>query len=136
MHQNDHAHTAGEAGLDRMNLNNKRFRLKQKGKDSPSANTVFQYQQEGSAIRGVFCGGGISNGFILGRKVSETEVELLHQYITTDKQLIAGESRGLIWINEDGLLEIQFTWKWTKGAECPDQIDHYVEEYRNRNSNN
>ena len=136
MHQNDYAQAVGEAGLDNMNLNNKRFRLKHRGQNSPSSNTIFQYQQEGSAIRGVFCGGGISKGFILGQKVSETEVELLHQYITTDKQLIAGESRGHIWINEEGLLEIQFVWKWVNGAECPDYIDHYVEEHKCQKLNN
>ena len=134
MHQNDYNQAAGEAGLDKMNLNNKRFRLKQK--NSPSLDIILQYQQEGSAIRGVFCGSGISKGFILGKKTSETELQLLHQYITTDKELIAGESRGLIWVNSEGLLEIQFTWEWVNGAQNLDQIDHYVEERRNQNSNN
>lgn len=95
-----------------MNLNNKRFIAVENKKGLSSSDTVFYYSQYQNIIRGTYKGGEIEEGFIVGKQVGDSRVELLFQCLTKDGNLKAGESKGIISQNQSGKLELKFEWNW------------------------
>lgn len=109
-----------------MNLNNKRFRTKENQKGLSSNETLFQYFQNEEIITGTYSGGKIKSGNIIGKQLSEHEIELLYQCLTVDNELLAGQSYGAVTKNEEGLLEIKFEWSWLNGDKSGG-LSHYIE---------
>ena len=60
-----------------MNLNNKRFITIENKKGLSSNETVFYYSQYQNIIRGTYKGGEIEEGFIVGKQVHNSRIELL-----------------------------------------------------------
>lgn len=98
-----------------MNLDNKKFKTKENKEGLSSNETIFHYSQKNNIITGKYSGGKILKGFLLGKELSENRIELLYQCLTTDEQLLAGESSGIVITNEEGLMEIKFDWNWLNG---------------------
>ena len=98
-----------------MNINDKKFVTTENNSGLSSDQTVFHYFQSGDEITGNYKGGAIQEGFIIGKKTGEHKMELLYQCLTTEGELKAGESRGIISKNTDGLLELNFDWNWLNG---------------------
>mgnify|MGYP001794826882 CR=1 FL=1 len=109
-----------------MNLNDKKFQTAANAEGVSSSETLFHYYQQGQTITGTYSGGKIKEGFLLGKQISEAKIEMLYQCLTTDGQLLAGESKGTLSENEDGLLEIRYTWNWLNGDRSGGQ-SHYIE---------
>jgi hypothetical protein len=96
-------------------LHRKKFITTENTNGLSSSKTIFQYFQEGNTITGTYKGGEIEEGSIVGKLVSETEIELVFQCITIHGELKAGTSRGIISKNADGKLLLNFNWKWFNG---------------------
>lgn len=109
-----------------MNLNNKRFKTKENQKGLSSNETLFQYFQNEEMITGTYSGGKIKMGNIVGKQLSEHEIELLYQCLTVEGELLAGQSHGVVTKNEDDLLEIKFEWNWLNGDQSGGW-SHYIE---------
>lgn len=98
-----------------MNLNNKRFITVENKKGLSSNETVFYYSQYQNIISGTYKGGEIEEGFIVGKQVDNSRIELLFQCLTKDGNLKAGKSKGIISKNTAGKLELKFEWNWLNG---------------------
>jgi len=109
-----------------MNLNNKKFRTFENKEGLSSNETIFHYFQEGNFITAQYQGGAIEKGFILGKQIADNEIELLYQCLTKEGELLAGESKGRISLNEDQKLEIHFDWRWLNGNQSGGK-SHYIE---------
>jgi len=60
-------------------------------------------------------GGAILEGFIVGKKTSNNQIELLFQCLTEENELKVGESKGVISENKNGKMELKFDWNWLNG---------------------
>ncbi len=109
-----------------MNLNNRQFKTKENHRGLSSDETLFHYYQVGDLITGIYSGGKIKSGHIIGKQIAEDSIEILYQCITTEGQLMAGESKGVITKTADDLLEIKFDWQWLNGDKSGGR-SHYIE---------
>ncbi|MBW1294778.1 hypothetical protein GBO31_04620 [Aquimarina litoralis] len=98
-----------------MNLNDKKFVTTENKSGISSNETIFHYFQDGSIITGSYMGGSIQKGSIVGKQTSDSEIELLYQCITTEGELKAGESKGIISKTPHGKLKLTFNWNWLNG---------------------
>ncbi|MEM6717951.1 MAG: hypothetical protein AAF611_01415 [Bacteroidota bacterium] len=98
-----------------MILHRKKFITTENKNGLSSDETIFAYLQEGTTITGTYKGGAIKEGFVVGKQISDTEIELVFQCITNTGELKAGSSKGIISKNAEGKLLLNFTWKWLNG---------------------
>lgn len=109
-----------------MNLDNKKFKTITNTEGLSSEDTIFFYHQHEDVITGSYKGGQVEEGFIVGKQLDHKTIQLLFQCITKDKQLLCGESRGIISINASEKLELTFDWNWLNGDRSGG-TSHYVE---------
>lgn len=98
-----------------MNLDNRKFIPIENKKGLSSTETIFHYFQNGTVITGQYKGGAIQEGFIVGKQIENNRIELLFQCLTKDGELKVGESKGIISVNKNGKLGLQFDWNWLNG---------------------
>ena len=98
-----------------MDLNNRKFITVENEKGLSSNETEFHYFQNGTVIKGQYKGGAIQEGFIVGKQIDSNRIELLFQCLTKDGELKVGESKGIVTVNKDGKLKLQFDWNWLNG---------------------
>lgn len=98
-----------------MNLNNKTFVTLENKSGLSSGQTIFHYSEVDDVITGTYSGGSIIKGNLIGKRTEVNTIELLYQCFTEAGDLLAGESKGVIVENSDGLLEIHFDWQWING---------------------
>ena len=98
-----------------MNLNDKKFVTTENKSGLSSDQTIFHYFQNGTIITGTYKGGSILEGFIIGKQIQGSKIELLYQCLTTEGELKAGESRGKISEMQNGKLKLEFDWNWLNG---------------------
>ncbi|TFY85733.1 hypothetical protein DYL61_28995 [Pseudomonas nabeulensis] len=107
-------------------LHNRRFAVATNTQGLSGAGTVFHYQVDGDAISGTYQGGRIRSGQQVGRVTGPDTIELLYQCLTTDGELLAGWSRGIVSVDEAGRTTLSFVWGWLSGATGGGE-SHYVE---------
>ncbi|WP_428741239.1 hypothetical protein [Tenacibaculum sp.] len=98
-----------------MNLDNKKFVATENKSGLSSNETIFHYFQNGTTITGKYKGGAIQEGFIIGKQTQDSEIKLLYQCLTTEGELKAGESTGIISKTPNGKLKLSFDWNWLNG---------------------
>ncbi|APZ47414.1 hypothetical protein BW723_14470 [Polaribacter reichenbachii] len=99
-----------------MNLDQKKFVTSENKNGLSSDETYFQYFQEGTTITGKYKGGSIVKGLIIGKQIEDTnKIELLYQCLTTNGELKAGKSKGIIEKLPNGKLKLKFDWNWLNG---------------------
>lgn len=108
------------------NLNNRKFIATKNSAGLSSAQTVFQYFQDGQVITGNYQGGEIKFGSLIGKQIAPNKIELRFQCITQGDALLSGQSVGILGENEEGLLTIDFEWNWL-GDAASGSTSHYIE---------
>ena len=98
-------------------LNNRRFSVANNSQGLSDARTVFEYFVEGAAVWGTYAGGHIRMGNQVGRVTGPDSIEQLYQCITTDGEIRAGWSRGVVGVDAAGRTTLRFVWGWLSGAE-------------------
>jgi hypothetical protein len=96
-------------------IHDKRFVTTENAHGVSSAETVFHYYVDGRTITGTYAGGRIQTGHIVGLTTSPETVEMLYHCITTDGELLAGQSRGRLSVDRDGRIKLDFDWSWLSG---------------------
>lgn len=77
--------------------------------------TRFRYHEEAGRVWGDYQGGGIRQGHLSGRRISDTELEFGYRHVNEAGQERTGECRSAIRIGSDGRLRILEKWRWTNG---------------------
>jgi protein tyrosine phosphatase (PTP) superfamily phosphohydrolase (DUF442 family) len=80
-----------------------------------AAATRFRYHEEAGRVWALYQGGGIRQGHLSGRRVSDTELEFGYRHVNDAGEERTGECRSAIRIEPDGRLRIREKWRWTNG---------------------
>jgi hypothetical protein len=99
----------------RHSLHDKRFVTTGNEHGVSGADTVFHYRMDGALITATYRGGRIREGQVIGRAVDEDRVEMLYHCVTTDEELLAGWSRGVVSADAEGRVRLAFEWAWFTG---------------------
>jgi hypothetical protein len=110
----------------RVDINDKRFVAAENKHGVSGADTVFHYRTAGSLITGTYAGGRIRAGHLVGRVTSPQTIELLFQCVTTDGELMAGQSSGRVGQDAAGCATLEFDWSWLTG-DRRGGVSRYVE---------
>ncbi|REC94934.1 hypothetical protein [Kushneria indalinina] len=104
--------------LSRVNkrLNDRRFAAADNAHGLSSADTVFHYQVVEEVITGTYQGGQIQTGHLIGRVTGPDTIELLYHCLTTEGEMLAGWSRGIVGADQTGRTTLTFEWGWLSGA--------------------
>jgi hypothetical protein len=97
-------------------LNKRRFTVADNAQGLSGAGTVFLYHVEEDAISGTYQGGRIRIGHQVGRITGPDTIELLFQCLTTQREMLAGWSRGKVGVDHAGRTTLAFVWGWLSGA--------------------
>ncbi|MBE0655660.1 MAG: n-acetylglutamate synthase [Bacteroidales bacterium] len=96
-----------------VSLNGKNFRPVFNKNGEVSDETIFHYHQEGKIIWAEYSGGRISKGFLIGRWESSTSIKLVYQHLNCNNEILTGECRTQVTINNSGKIVLTENWKWT-----------------------
>ena len=99
----------------RVSIHDKRFVATENPHGVSGPDTVFHYWVDGSAITGTYSGGRIRTGHLVGRVTSAETIETLFQCLTTEGELLAGQSRGEVSEDAAGRARLEFEWSWLTG---------------------
>jgi hypothetical protein len=110
----------------RVDVHDKRVTAVENAHGVSSADTVFHYRTDGSLITGTYAGGRIRAGQLVGRVTSPKTIELLFQCVTTEGELMAGQSSGRVGEDAAGRATLEFDWSWLTGDRSGG-VSRYVE---------
>ena len=90
---------------------------------SLNSETEMHFTSDEDFIIGHYSGGTIVAGHVLGKRISDTEAELIYQG-ATDKGLIqAGKAHATFSTDENNHLHMHLNWKWLTGDQTSGQSD-------------
>ncbi|NJB71159.1 hypothetical protein GGR42_001621 [Saonia flava] len=99
-----------------MNYNNKKFRaLKTSENAEVSAETIFQYKQEGAIVTSEYSGGQIVKGHLIGLVNDNGVIDIRYHQINTNGELMTGKCISTPEIGNDGKIRLHEKWQWTSG---------------------
>jgi hypothetical protein len=99
----------------RHSIHDKRFVTTANVHGVSGPDTIFHYWMDGRVITGVYQGGRIREGHLVGRVIDEDRIETMYHCVTIDEELLAGWSRGIVSVDETGRLHLTFEWAWFTG---------------------
>jgi hypothetical protein len=96
-------------------LHDKRFVTTGNEHGVSGVDTIFHYWVDGRTITGSYQGGRIREGHLVGRVIDDEHIETLYHCVTTDGELLAGWSRGVVSADRTGRTRLAFEWAWLTG---------------------
>lgn len=98
--------------MDKINFNNKKFALVQNSDNGQvNTDTVFEYKQDDNLVTADYYGGSIKYGKIIA-KLTDEQLDMLYQCLTTDNQLKAGKAIAHITLTENNKIKLSLEWEW------------------------
>ncbi|MEO5905609.1 MAG: n-acetylglutamate synthase [Saprospiraceae bacterium] len=82
-----------------------------------SGETVFEYFQHENLITGLYSGGSILSGQIIGLVYDDNSLHFVYHHIDVHGQLRNGYCHSKPEILEEGRIRLYETWEWTYGGE-------------------
>ncbi len=99
-----------------INYHNKRFRpIQNTDNGETSAETVFQYQQEGNILTSAYSGGKIIKGHLIGLVDQEGNIDMRYHQINDRGELMTGFCQSHPELLPNGKIRLHETWQWTSG---------------------
>jgi hypothetical protein len=99
-----------------MNLAGTTFRAVSNSKNgSLNTETEMRFTTDERFIIGNYSGGTIVAGHVLGKRISESELEMLYQGATQDGEVRAGRARARFALDRDHQLRMHLDWQWLTG---------------------
>jgi hypothetical protein len=75
--------------------------------------TLFHYHEDSRAVWAEYSGGRIARGFLIGKRVSPTTLDLRYQHVSLDGSIKTGICRSTLSLEADGRVMIREKWQWT-----------------------
>lgn len=98
--------------MTKINLNNKKFKaIDNSSNGDVSAETEFQYRQEGNNVWATYHGGNIVLGTLIG-KVNDHKINLIYQQLNSEGEFLTGYCDTII-SAENGKIRLDEKWRWT-----------------------
>jgi len=99
-----------------MNYNGKRFRPIQNTENGEtSADTIFEYKQEGSILTSEYAGGQIIKGHLIGLVNEHGTIEMRYHQVNLKGELMTGICSSKPEQLANGKIRLHETWQWTSG---------------------
>jgi len=103
-------------GIPKFNLEDKQFIARENsGSGEVSAQTVFEYHQQGEMVWATYSGGEIVYGQLLGHYIADDRFAIRYQHINSQGTLMTGKCEATVSENADGSLQLDEVWEWTSG---------------------
>ena len=90
---------------------------------SLNSDTIMHFTSDDNLIVGNYSGGTIVAGHILGKRLAESEIEMLYQGATTAGQVQAGKAHARFRPNADGRMSMYLEWEWLTGDRSSGQSE-------------
>jgi len=111
-----------------MNLKGKTFRaVSNSAQGSVGTNTKMQFISDKGVVAAKYKGGTIVRGHVLGRRISESEIELLYLSATVSGEVKAGKAHAKFTLGEDKKLHMHMDWQWLTGDHSSGQSEWVLE---------
>ena len=100
----------------KINYNNKKFRPVQNSDNGAvSAQTVFEYKQEGNILTAIYSGGEIVKGQLIGLVDENGKINMRYQQVNKTGLLQTGICESTPEVLGSGKIRLHEKWKWTSG---------------------
>jgi hypothetical protein len=107
-----------------MNLAGRTFRAVANSKNgSLNANTEMHFTNDEGIVVARYSGGTIVAGHVLGKRVGESELELLYQGATTSGEVQAGKAHARFEQDSEGRTRMHLDWQWLTGDQSKGQSE-------------
>ncbi len=99
-----------------MNYHNKRFRAASNTPNGEtSAETIFDYRQQGNILTAAYAGGSIVCGHLIGLVDAQGNIDMRYHQVNRQGELMTGICRSRPEVLENGKIRLHETWQWTSG---------------------
>lgn len=99
---------------ERINLNNRRMRPRMNTINGEiNEDTIFEYFQEEDIVWGVYSGGAVKHGVLLGRMAPNGDVNIQYIQLNTRNEVHTGTSHSATEFLNDGRIILYEDWEWT-----------------------
>lgn len=99
-----------------MNLAGTTFRAMSNSKNgSLNTETEMRFTSDDGIIIGNYSGGTIVAGHVLGKRLNESEVEILYHGATTCGEVQAGKAHARFALDEVNQMRMYLDWQWLTG---------------------
>lgn len=99
-----------------MNLAGTTFRAVANSENgSLNTETEMRFTSDDGIVVGTYSGGTIAAGHVLGKRLGESEVEMVYQGATTGGDVQAGTARARFAVDEDDRMHMSLDWQWLTG---------------------
>lgn len=113
----------------RINYHNRRFvSVNNTANGEVTAETIFQYHQEGALVWATYRGGAIVFGTLIAKVDERDCLEMRYQHLNAAGELMTGRCRSTPELLPDGRLRLYEAWQWTTGDGT--QGESVIEELR------
>jgi hypothetical protein len=107
-----------------MNLVGKTFRaVSNSVNGSSNTETQMRFTSDGEVVIGNYGGGTIAAGHVLGKRLGESELEMLYQGARMSGEIRAGKARAIFAKDERGQLRMHLDWQWLTGEPSRGESD-------------
>lgn len=101
-----------------INYNNRKFvPVSNSENGETSAETIFEYKQEGSILTSEYSGGKIISGHLIGLVDEQGNIDMRYHQVNDKSELMTGRCKSIPEIMPNGKIRLHETWKWTSGDE-------------------
>jgi len=106
----------------RINYNGRQFRpFSTTGLSDTTDQTLFTYMQSHNVLSGIYTGGHIQSGHLIGLVDSHGHIDMRYHHVTHDSILMTGMCQSIPHIMPNGKLQLHETWQWTNPDIDPGQ---------------
>jgi len=99
-----------------MDYNNKKFRpIQNSANGETSAETIFEYQQEGNILTSAYRGGQIVKGHLIGLVSEDGVIRMRYHQVNDKGELMTGRCTSKPEVMENGKIRLHESWQWTSG---------------------
>lgn len=107
-----------------MNLAGTTFRAVSNSKNgSLNTETEMHFTSDEGIVIGNYSGGTIVAGHVLGKHLSELEVEMLYQGATTSGEMQAGKAQARFALDKENQMRMYLDWQWLTGDQSKGQSE-------------
>ena len=99
-----------------MNYHNKKFKpVSNTDNGELSAETIFEYRQQGNMLISTYRGGQIKEGHLIGLVDKDGSIEMRYHQVNLKGELMTGICSSKPEMLENGKIRLHETWEWTSG---------------------
>jgi hypothetical protein len=107
-----------------MNLAGTTFRAVSNSKHgSINTETEMRFSSDGEIVIGNYSGGTVVAGQVLGKRLGESEMEMLYHSANMGGEIQAGKAHGRFALDEEGRMHMVLDWQWLTGDRSSGQSE-------------